>query len=108
MDQAQQQPMPFNDQHNAVYNSLRSTIQQYVAAGVPGMDKVADALNKQHIANMPNYQPPTNKPVAATQMPGQAQPQGQAVNPAQLSDLMATIRQRNTPALPNGYSGYSQ
>lgn len=103
----QQQPMAFTDAHNAVYNGLRDTLQRYVAQGVPGMDKVVDALNKQHTANMANYQPTqTRRPMAATQMP-QNPSQVQQNQVGQLNNLMTQIRQKNAPALPNGYGSYA-
>ncbi len=105
-----QQPMQsFTDAHNAIYNGLRDTLQKYVAAGVPGMDKVTDALNKQHQQGMMNYQPAPIKPVAATQTPQQAPniSQVQRQQAGNLNNLMTQIRQKNTLSLPNGYSSYA-
>lgn len=101
-----QQPMQFTDSHHAVYNALRDTLQRHIAAGVPGIEKVVDALNKQHTANMVNYTPPAPRPQATTQV----QPQNSVMGRSQiqnLNDMMTQIRQRNTPAMPNGYNSYS-
>lgn len=99
-----QQPMAFTDSHNAVYNGLRDTLQRYVAQGIPGMDKIVDALNKQHTSMMGSYQPPQPRPAVATQMnPAQAE-QGQV---AAVGGLMNQIRQQNQAQLPNGYGGYA-
>lgn len=101
----QQQPMAFTDSHNSVYNNLRDMLQRHVAAGVPGMDKVVDALNKQHQAGMQTYTPAKPRPMVVTQVPEDGGVQQSPVG--QLSNLMTAIRQQNSPALPNGYSAYS-
>ena len=104
---ATQQPMmPFTDAHNTIYNGLRDTLMKYHAAGVPGMDKVVDALNKQHQEGMTNYQPPAIKPVAATQTPPSTS-QIERQQAGSLNSLMTQIQQKNTPSLPNGYGSYS-
>lgn len=101
-NQSQQQPMAFTDAHNAIYNGLRDVLMRHQASGVPGMDKVVNALNKAHQEGMMNYQPSRPRPMAATQMP--ATPQNQI---GQLSSMMQQIRQKNAPQLPNGYNAYS-
>lgn len=101
--QQTQQPMAFTDAHNAVYNGLRDTLQRYVSQGIPGMDKVVDALNKQHTSMMQNYRPNPPRPVAATQMPQGSQPS----QTGQLNNLMQQIKTNNSPTLPNGYGAYT-
>ena len=78
-------PQPFTDQNNAVYNGLRDTVMRFVAQGVPGMDKLADSLNKTHLEQMKNYVAPKPAPVAATQpIPASPAPvrQAQPVQPS--------------------------
>lgn len=99
----QPQTMPFTEQHNAIYNGLRDTMLKYAAAGVPGMDKVADILNKQHTLNMQNYTP-QQKPVAQPVSSQPATPQNAL---GTLNGVMQQIRQQNAPSLPNGTQGYS-
>lgn len=96
--------MPFTDQHNGVYNTLRNQMMQYAAAGVPGMEDVVNALNKTHTKLMSSYQPtqPAQPARPATPVnPALQTPQGLA----QLNGLMSQIRNRNTPT-PSGAQQY--
>lgn len=103
MDQGQnnQNTVPFTQFHHEVYNNLRDTLMQAHAAGVPGIDKVVDALNKQHTTNMPNYVG------QEAQQPQRqvAPPQGNELQ--SLNAMMSAIRQNNGAPMPNGFGGYS-
>ncbi len=49
-NQVQQPIQRFTPANDAVYNTLRDTLQRHIAGGVPGLDKVVDSLNKQHVS----------------------------------------------------------
>ncbi|SRR6266436_2509758 len=99
-NQVQQPIQRFTPANDAVYNTLRDTLQRHIAGGVPGLDKVVDSLNKQHVSMMQNYRPLRPQGVAPTQTPVQN-------SIGALNDMMGKIRQQNAPALPNGYNAYS-
>jgi hypothetical protein len=42
----------FTNAHHNIYEGLRQTLMGYVQAGVPGMDKVLQALTSSHIAGL--------------------------------------------------------
>lgn len=93
----QQQPgmpveQPFNEWHNNVYNGLRDTLQKYSAAGVPGMDKIVDTLNKLHLNYMKSYVP-------------QNQPEGQGGAGPQI--VRPNMSSRNQPMPQQNQSGIS-
>ena len=70
-----QQQMPqqgFNPQHNQMYENLRNVLMQLHQSGMPGIDKVLNTLNQQHVSQM---KPPTmpNQPNPLLQMAAGAQ-----------------------------------
>lgn len=113
------QGQPFTDSHNDVYNGLRNLMLHYNAAGVPGMDKVLNTLNKTHTEVSQNYQGDTlgNIPPAPSvnsfynnQPNPQYQPMQDLVNynpQPSLNNVMRNIQSQNTPQMPNGYGGYN-
>lgn len=57
-NQSQQQPQqPFLPHHNRVYETLRSTLMDLHSKGIPGMDKVINALNQSHVSQIKPKQP---------------------------------------------------
>ena len=96
----QGQIQPFTDAHNAAYNNLRNLMMNYNAAGVPGIDKILNTLNKTHTEVSQNYAPNnTGASVSPQAAPQQNSLQG-------LNQIMQGIRQGATSQLPNGYQGY--
>ena len=69
-NQSQGQQQSFMPHHNQVYDMLRNTLMDLHSKGVPGMDKVLNALNSTHVQQVKPQQP---------HMPGQ-QPQGNLLN----------------------------
>ena len=98
----QQGVIPFTEAHNQIYNSLRNVLQQYHASQVPGLDKVVDTLNKQHVAMMQNYvgNPQNTERPRTVPAPSGRQLQG-------LSDLMTHIRTNTQTPMPSGYGAYN-
>lgn len=102
MDQNQQQTVPFSEAHNQIYNSLRNILQQYHASQVPGLDKVVDTLNKQHVAMMQGY-----VGNAQTQPPNRNVPAPSGKQLAGLNELMTHIRTNTQTPMPSGYGAYN-
>ena len=101
MDQQNQQTVPFTEAHNQIYNSLRNIMQQYHASGIPGLDKVVDTLNKQHVAMMQNYVG-NNRPQQPAR-PSVPAPSGRQLE--SINELMTHIR--SSAPMPNGYGSYN-
>lgn len=72
-----QQPQQFSPQHHQVYDFLRQALMHLHQQGVPGMDKVLNALNMTHV--------------------GLTKPQPQPVNPYMRQMVDHTSMQNQSP-----------
>ena len=51
-NQQQQMPQRFSSQHNQMYENLRNVLMRLHQSGMPGIDKVLNTLNQQHVSQM--------------------------------------------------------
>lgn len=66
------QSAQFSSQHDRVYQHLRDTLGALMKQGIPGLENVLHALNKEHVNQMKQgaqIQPKPNLPSQPPQMP---------------------------------------
>lgn len=83
----------FSDIHNQMYEKLRNVLMQLHQSGMPGIDKVLNTLNQQHVSQMKSPAMPISALTAGMTMPVTFPQMGQ-------SSLQPLAESIGTPSLP--------